>query len=121
MRGLFVTGTDTGVGKTIVSAALLASMSASDEAVAACKPVLTGTEEPAGQWPPDDELLAAAYDGDPAGVTGLRFALPASPHLAARLAGAAIDPRELIAAARAAGEGDRTVVVEGVGGLLVPL
>src|SRR6478735_7064962 len=97
MRGLFVTGTDTGVGKTIVSAALLASMSASDEAV------------------------AAAYDGDPADVTGLRFALPASPHLAARLAGAAIDPRELIAAARAAGEGDRTVVVEGVGGLLVPL
>ena len=122
MRGLFVTGTDTGVGKTIVSAALLAAMASAGEPVAACKPVLTGTDEPAERgWPRDDELLAGAYGGDPAHVTTTRFGPPASPHLAARLAGTALDPDALVSAARSAGAGQRTVVVEGVGGLLVPL
>jgi len=121
MRGLFVTGTDTGVGKSVLSAALLAAMAAADVPVAACKPVLTGTEEPPGAWPRDDELLALAYGGDPGAVTRLRFAVPAAPHLAARLAHDTIDPHELVGAVRDAAAGARTVVVEGVGGLLVPL
>ncbi|HEX3693549.1 MAG TPA: dethiobiotin synthase [Solirubrobacteraceae bacterium] len=119
MRGLFVTGTGTGVGKTIVSAALVAAMRAAGEPVRAHKPVVTGLEEAAGEWPPDHELLALAAGMSPQQVAPLRFGAAVSPHLAARLAGASIDPAELIGRARE--QPERTTVVEGVGGLLVPL
>ncbi|HEY8304459.1 MAG TPA: AAA family ATPase, partial [Solirubrobacteraceae bacterium] len=93
MRGLFVTGTGTGVGKTILSAALLATMNAAGEQVRAYKPVLTGLDESAGTWPPDHELLAAAAGMDPAQVAPLRFGPAVSPHLAAALSGLAIEPK----------------------------
>jgi len=120
VRGLFVTGTGTGVGKTILSAALLAAMRAAGEPVRAHKPVLTGLQEPPGRWPPDHELLAVAAGMDPDDVAPLHYGPPVSPHLAAALAGERIDPARVLAEARAAGEG-ATLVVEGVGGLLVPL
>jgi dethiobiotin synthetase len=122
MHGLFVTGTDTDVGKSVLSAALVAAMHRAGEPVSPYKPVLTGLgEEPAGPWPADDELLAGLVGVARERVTPLRFAVPASPHLAAQLAGTTIDPAALIAgAARLADEGG-TLVVEGVGGLLVPL
>ena len=121
MRGCFVTGTDTGAGKTVVAAALCAALVARGQRVAAFKPVVTGTADDDAPAP-DHELLAAAAGGlDPAGVAPLTYAPPASPHLAAELAGEAIDPPTLLAAARRAGEGADALVVEGVGGLLVPL
>ena len=121
MRGLFVTGTDTGVGKSVLSACLLAAMRGAGEPVRAYKPVVTGLEEsPTDGWPPDHELLGLAAGVSPEEVSPLRFAPAVSPHLAAELAGTPIDPEELVRAARArAAEG--TLVVEGVGGLLVPL
>jgi dethiobiotin synthetase len=119
VRGLFVTGTGTGVGKTIVSAALLAAMRAAGEPVRAYKPVLTGLAEPSGPWPPDDELLALAAGMSPQEVAPLRFDPPVSPHLAAALTGQSIDPAEVIAGARA--DSQRTLVIEGIGGLLVPI
>jgi dethiobiotin synthetase len=85
--------------------------------VIAYKPALTGTDEPPGQWPPDDELLRAAA-GE--AVVPRRYGPAVSPHLAAELAGEELDPAALVAAARRAGEG-RTLIAEGVGGLLVPL
>jgi dethiobiotin synthetase len=122
MRGLFVNGTDTGVGKTILSAALLAAMSAAGEPVRAHKPVVTGLDEPPnGIWPPDHELLAAVAGMTPEEVSPLRYGPAVSPHLAARLAGEEIDPDGLLARARRAGEGDVSLIVEGVGGLLTPL
>jgi dethiobiotin synthetase len=122
MRGLFVTGTDTGAGKTVVAAAICAALRARGERVAAFKPVVTGTDEPAEPgWPPDHELLAAACGGSAADVAPLVFGPPASPHLAAALAGTAIEPARLVAGARAAAAGADVLVVEGVGGLLVPL
>lgn len=122
MRGLFVTGTDTGVGKTIVAAAILAALRARGERVAAFKPVVTGTDEPVDpDWPPDDVLLAGAAGMHPEDVAPTRFGPPLSPHLAAQLAGEQLDPAALRAAfAGHAAEAD-TVIVEGVGGLLVPL
>jgi dethiobiotin synthetase len=125
-RGLFVTGTGTGVGKTILSAALLAAMSGAGERVRAHKPVVTGLDEPPGEWPADHELLASVAGMSPEEVAPLRYGPAVSPHLAARLAGEAIDspaidPANLIAHARAASNGDGTLIVEGVGGLLVPL
>jgi dethiobiotin synthetase len=119
VRGLFVTGTGTGVGKTIVSAALLAAMREAGEPVRAYKPVVTGLSEPSGEWPPDHELLAAAAGMDAEDVAPLRFGPAVSPHLAAELAGERIDAATLIEHA-VASAGD-TLIVEGVGGLLVPL
>ena len=123
MRGLFVTGTDTGVGKTVVAGALCAALAARGERVAAFKPVVTGLDEEAGEWPRDHELLASAAGGrqSPSDVAPLSFGPPVSPHHAAELAGAAIEPLELARAARAAAEGADVLVCEGVGGLLVPL
>src|SRR5207245_2674032 len=59
VRGLFITATDTGVGKTVLSAALLAAMADAGVFARAHKPVLTGLDETAGArgWPPDHELL----------------------------------------------------------------
>lgn len=119
MRGLFVTGTGTGVGKTIVSAALLAAMRAAGDPVRAYKPVVTGLDEPPGAWPPDHDLLALAAGMQSEQVAPLRYGPAVSPHLAAKLAGETIDTAALVTAARQAP--DHTLIVEGVGGLLVPL
>ena len=122
MRGCFVTGTDTGAGKTVVAAAMAAALRARGERVAAFKPVLTGLDEVADpDWPPDHELLAAAAGGVPESVAPLRFGPAVSPHLAAELAGRAIEPAELVAAALRAARGADALIVEGVGGLLAPL
>jgi len=129
MRGLFITGTDTGAGKTVLSACLLAAMTVAGEPVRAFKPVVTGLEEPApspsewqggDHWPADHELLALAAAMEPEDVSPLLFAPAVSPHLAAELAGTAIDPSALLAAARA-GDPRAALIAEGVGGLLVPL
>jgi len=119
--GLFVTGTGTGVGKTIVSAALLAAMRSAGEQVRAYKPVVTGLAEPPGQWPPDHELLALAAEMTPEEVAPLRFGEAVSPHLAGSLAGKPIDAVALVEYAKANTKTGETLIVEGVGGLLVPL
>jgi dethiobiotin synthetase len=120
MRGLFVTGTDTGAGKTVVAASLIAAMVAASEPVRAHKPAVTGLAEPAGDWPADHELLAALSGAVPEEVSPIRYGQAVSPQLAAELAGDPIDPEALLAAARAAGESG-TLIVEGAGGLLSPL
>jgi dethiobiotin synthetase len=121
VRGLFVTGTDTGVGKTVVAGAIAAALRASGTRVAAFKPVVTGLDEPPDEWPPDHELLARAAGGRqaPDQVAPYRFGPPLSPHYAAELAGETIDPARLVAKARAARDGP--LIAEGVGGLLVPI
>jgi dethiobiotin synthetase len=121
VRGLFVTGTGTGVGKTIVSAALVAAMRAAGEPVRAYKPVVTGLSEPVGEWPPDHELLASAANMEPDEVAPMRFEPAVSPHLAAALAGKPIEADALVRRARATASASNTLIVEGVGGLLVPL
>ncbi len=114
LRGVFVTGTDTGVGKTIVAAAIAAALRARGENVAAVKPVVTGLDEPEPGHPPDHELLAAAAGGGPpAAVTTLTFGPPLSPHLAAQLDGVVIEPSELVAHAHAAGQAADVLVAEG--------
>ena len=72
--GVFVTGTDTGVGKTVLSAALLAAVAASGSRVRAHKPVVTGLEEPAGAWPPRPRAARRAhrYGGGGGGSRPLR-------------------------------------------------
>jgi dethiobiotin synthetase len=122
LRGLFVTGTDTGVGKTVVAAAILAALRARGVVVHALKPVLTGLDEPADPvWPRDHELLALLSGAEPDQVAVLRYGPPVSPHLAGELAGRPIDPAQLRNAIKARLARGGPVIVEGVGGLLVPL
>ena len=138
MRGLFVTGTDTEVGKSVVAAALIAALAARGVAVGAFKPVVTGLDDapgpgdaaagatvlgagaPDSDKPADHELLARCAGMAPHEVAPYRFGPAVSPHLAAELAGVSIDPTMLIETAARNGDG-RTLIAEGVGGLLVPL
>jgi dethiobiotin synthetase len=133
LRGLFVTGTDTEAGKSVVAACVCATLAARGEWVAAFKPVVTGIDEEAGELGYDHELLASAANAGqrPDDVAPYRFGPPVSPHLAAELAGMVIEPAELVASARGqaraasdearAAGGEGVLVCEGVGGLLVPI
>ncbi len=126
LRGCFVTGTDTGVGKTVVAAAIVARLRALGAEVRAVKPLITGLDDPPDpDWPPDHVLLARVAGCEPAEVILAGFGPPVSPHLAIELAGVAPPTLEALAdgvrgIARVGGAGSITVV-EGVGGLLVPL
>ena len=116
MAGVFVTGTDTGVGKTVVSSVLVSALRRYGR-VGYWKPIQTGIEE-------DDDTdevrrLGACAD-DEIVDHGVRLPRPLSPHLSARLAGEEIDPQTLAQFGRNLGK-DRFWVVEGAGGLLVPL
>jgi dethiobiotin synthetase len=122
VRGVFVTGTDTGVGKTVVAGAVAAALTRVGRRVAAYKPVVTGLDDPpAPGWAHDHELLAAATGSAPTAVSPWRFGPPASPRLAAALAGTTLSLAAMAAAGRTAAGDAELIVVEGVGGLLVPL
>lgn len=122
MRGLFVTATDTEVGKTVVAAALTAALAADGISVGAFKPVVTGLdEEPDGGKPHDHELLARCAGTTADAVAPYRYGPAVSPHLAAELDEEVIDVGRLLRVARATAERCDTLVAEGVGGLLVPL
>ena len=119
MRGLFVTGTDTGVGKSVLAASVCAALASQGERVAAFKPVVTGLDDEPGEFGYDHELLASAANSGqaPEDVAPYRFGPPLSPHLAAELAGERIEPARLLDAVRAR----ELLVCEGVGGLMVPI
>ena len=112
----FVTGTDTGVGKTIAAAALCRAERQVGKTVLYCKPVQTGLQP--GE--PGDSAFVAAAAGVPV-IECLRFPDPLAPAVAAERAGAVIDVDALLADLAKAGDGFDRIVVEGAGGLLVPL
>jgi dethiobiotin synthetase len=120
LRGAFVTGTGTEVGKTIVAAAIARTLAAEGRGVNVFKPAVTGLEE---EGEADHELLrrAAGSEQSDEEIAPYRYQPPASPHLAAALAGEEIEPERLLAAAQAAAASADLLVCEGVGGLLVPL
>ena len=116
MSGLFVTGTDTGVGKTLVSAALLHRFR-NTPGLRYWKPVQTGIEI-------DDDtaevLRLSGLAADRAWHDGVRLPRPLSPHLSASLAGASISVAGLVETASRQ-EPSAQWIVEGAGGVLVPL
>ena len=120
MSAVFVTGTDTGCGKTTFACALARSAREAGNRVRILKPIETGCE----RGVPADALALARAAGDDAPVERLcpvRLALPAAPECAARAEGVAIELAPIEAAfARANADADLTLV-EGAGGLLVPI
>lgn len=120
MRGVFVTGTGTEVGKTVVAAMIARTHVRAGERVAVFKPAVSGLD---GGGEGDHALLrrAAGSSQSDDEIAPYRYGPPVSPHLGAELAGETIDRGRLLAAARAAGENADFLACEGVGGLLVPL
>jgi dethiobiotin synthase len=112
----FVTGTDTGVGKTLAAAVLCRMERLAGRRVLYAKPVQTGL----GRDEPGDAAFVAAAAKVPV-VECLRFPDPLAPAVAAERAGAVIDVDGLLADLAQAGAGFDRIVVEGAGGLLVPL
>jgi dethiobiotin synthetase len=121
---LFVTGTDTGVGKTLVSAALLHALAGRHLRVVGMKPVAAGTVPVDGVDANEDVLALRAASTcrvPPELDNPVLLPDPVSPHIAAARAGARIDIAHLVACHRQLVQLADAVVVEGAGGFLVPL
>ncbi|MEX3941537.1 dethiobiotin synthase [Paraburkholderia sp. BR10937] len=121
---LFVTGTDTEIGKTFVSAALLRGFAHAGLRATALKPIAAGADERDGVWHNEDadQLDAAASVLLPPAIrTPFLLKEPAAPHIAAALEGVTLDMARIVDCYEAARERADAVVVEGVGGFRVPL
>jgi dethiobiotin synthase len=117
VRGLFVTGTDTNVGKTVVSATLMQRYG-HEAQLRYWKPIQTGIDQdPAGGDTAEVVRLGECERGAVIDA-GFRLERPLSPHLAARLSGVTIDLQPLVDLAE---ETRQTLIVEGAGGALVPV
>ncbi len=123
-RSLFVTGTDTGVGKTLVSAALLHALAQRHARVVGMKPVAAGLVPQGAHWASEDVLMlraASTLRVPPELDNPVALPEPLSPHLAAARAGRHVGVAELLAAQRALLARADVVLVEGAGGWRVPL
>ncbi|MDV6347960.1 dethiobiotin synthase [Nitrosomonas sp. Is35] len=119
-QGYFVTGTDTGIGKTTVSCALLRALAAQGHKVIGMKPIAAGVEN--GKWHDVEQLLAASnVNVTRQQINPYAFDPPISPHLAAQQAGREIDLTVIQQAYQTLSAQADRVVVEGVGGFLVPV
>jgi dethiobiotin synthetase len=120
MRGLLVTATDTGVGKTEVTCALVAGARARGVDAVGMKPAQSGVSP--GEPSDADRLLAASGGCEPLdALCPYSFGPPLAPAVAARVEGRAISLGRIVDAARALAARHAAVIVEGAGGLLVPL
>lgn len=122
--GLFITGNDTGVGKTYVGALIARELAASRRRVGVYKPVASGCRKGAGPLVSDDAVAlweAAGQPGELERVCPQRFVAPLAPHLAARSEGKRIDSQLLRGGLDYWREWSEIVIVEGVGGLMSPV
>jgi dethiobiotin synthetase len=122
MRGLFITATDTGAGKTVIACAIARLWRREGRPFRVCKPVATGASPRGGKLVSEDTLALARAAGetDLDAITPFVYAEPAAPPVAARQAGAELSLPALVDAVRRR-QSEGAVLVEGVGGLLCPL
>lgn len=123
-HGFFVTGTDTGVGKTLVACALLHAYAARGRRVVGMKPVAAGAQLEGGRLVNEDVTAlkrASTVVAPDELVNPYCFAQPIAPHIAAALAGTPIDPVRLKSAFETLSRSAEVVIVEGAGGFRVPL
>lgn len=124
MASVYVTGTDTGAGKTHASCALIHALRNGGRRVVGMKPVASGCDSLAGEWRNDDAIaLQAASDPRPPYALVNPYALPAAtaPQIAAAQAGVQVRLEPMLAAYEVLRQQADAVVVEGVGGWLAPL
>jgi dethiobiotin synthetase len=122
--GIFVSGTDTGVGKTVVSAGLLGLARSKGLKAWGIKPIETGCEERSGTLFPEDGALLRSASGNAISLelcAPFRFPLPASPYRAAASAGSTIGISELVNHIHKVADGADFILAEGAGGLMVPI
>jgi len=123
-QGYFVTGTDTGIGKTYISLALMQYFKQQGKQVLGMKPIASGCERIEGELRNEDALLLQAAASTAIGYDSINpyaFELAVSPHIAAERAGKVINIEVIIEQYRALASLADTLIVEGVGGWLVPL
>jgi dethiobiotin synthetase len=123
-RGLFITGTGTGVGKTYVAALIARSLRAAGKRVGVYKPVASGCEQREGKLESPDAIAlweAAGQPGTLEQVCPQLFAAPLAPHLAARAEGKRVDQSLLRSGLEFWRESSDVVLVEGAGGLMSPI
>ncbi|NLF33011.1 MAG: dethiobiotin synthase [Planctomycetes bacterium] len=118
-RGVFVTATDTAVGKTMIAGAIAAHLRDGGRRVGAFKPAASGCWMDGGVPVSGDAAFLAACAGD--AVVPLTFAEPLAPNVAAARAGGGVDVGAILAAYRPVAARSECMVVEGVGGLLCPI
>ena len=124
MSGVFVAGTDTGVGKTLASAALLHGLARRHAKVVGMKPIAAGAIQVGQAWASEDALAlraASTLAVPPELDNPVLLPEPMSPHLAAQRAGVSIDIAHLVRCYQQLAQRADAVVVEGAGGFLVPL
>lgn len=124
VHGLFITGTDTEVGKTYVAAMIARQLAGEGLRVGVYKPVASGCVEENGVLVSEDALTlweAAGRPGDLEHVCPQRFRAPLAPHLAATAEGRAIDEELLRSGIEYWQQRSDLVIVEGAGGLMCPL
>ena len=122
IRGVFITGTDTGVGKTLVGATLGRFFRQRGVDVGVMKPVETGVADPAGLGPDGALLRWASASSDPIElISPYRLSQPLAPAMAAKHDGVRIDLERLVRSARKLAAAHEFLIVEGAGGLMVPL
>jgi len=124
MKGFFISGTDTEIGKTFTTAALTHAFTALNRRVTPVKSLAAGQELVGGKWVNEDVVTLCAAQS--LGLTDiqvgpLQFRTPCAPHIAAGLEGRTIDRASLLAAIHATAALGDLALVEGVGGFRVPL
>ncbi|WP_020183919.1 dethiobiotin synthase [Methylotenera sp. 1P/1] len=123
-QAFFITGTDTGIGKTFVACQLIRQYVAQGYRVVGMKPIAAGCDLVDGQWVNEDVKLlmqASNVDAPLHWVNPYCFKAPIAPHIAAQQENIAIQLEVILQAYQALTELADIVVVEGAGGLLVPL
>ena len=122
MKGYFITGTDTGVGKSVVTACLATLLKSRGEDVGVMKPIETGVDpECSSSANSDAKFLMEVSGVQDADVCTYRLKFPASPYQAARMEGKEIDPAIILEKFRTLQSKHSMMLVEGIGGLLVPI